>query len=295
MSSPASELIQSVLSSQTGAHAVLLCGAPGSGFEDAADLLVRGLTCRAGGLEPCGECPACRGFERGESLDVLTIAPSGASRNIILAAIREVKQVSKDEPPPNPISKFIRTGPMAARHKVVRIREADRMTHGAANALLKMLEEPPPYVRFVLSTSELGALLPTVRSRCLTCACPMPPSGDPLDAAPIPAEIEQELDAVMAELSRSGMAAALKCSHRAGEAAARLAKSSGMMPRMASMTVMRAVSAWALRRMPQCPEAAQAAAQAAGRVMRNASAAVAFDAAFVKMAKVMELQAPRAR
>lgn len=69
---------------------------------------------------------------------------------------------------------FLRTPPLAARCKVVLMEDADRMTSDAANALLKILEEPPAYARLVLTTSAIGAIRATIRSRCLTVACELP-------------------------------------------------------------------------------------------------------------------------
>jgi len=74
------------------------------------------------------------------------------------------------------VSEFLRTPPLLARTKVVTIASAHRMNSRAANALLKMLEEPPEFARFVLTTDTISQIKPTIRSRCHLVQCELPSS-----------------------------------------------------------------------------------------------------------------------
>lgn len=70
-----------------------------------------------------------------------------------------------------PALTFLRTAPLMSKRKVVVIDQAERMTEAAANALLKTLEEPGAHAKLILTTSQIGALKPTIRSRCLCIPC----------------------------------------------------------------------------------------------------------------------------
>lgn len=163
------------LASGSAVQAVLLYGMEGSGKSRLARILAKSWLCREnreGSDGACGECQACVAFERGRSADLLWIAPSGPSRIIHLAAISPAEE--KDEYPVS-AQLFLRTPPLSARNKVVVIEDAERLNSRAANSLLKTLEEPPPYGRFILLTDSVGSILPTILSRCLAVACEIAP------------------------------------------------------------------------------------------------------------------------
>ncbi len=97
--------------------------------------------------------------------------------NLIL--LRQIVPVESPEPAPHiPVTVLLRTPPITSRHKVVLIENADRMNSDSANALLKSLEEPFEYTRFVLTSSSLSRILPTIRSRCMSISCPYPMAQD---------------------------------------------------------------------------------------------------------------------
>jgi DNA polymerase-3 subunit delta' len=79
-----------------------------------------------------------------------------------------------DPDPPLPLIDFFRTRPLSARNKVAFIYRADRMNPSAANAFLKTLEEPHSQAKVVMTTSEIGLVLPTIVSRCVCVACELP-------------------------------------------------------------------------------------------------------------------------
>ena len=122
----------------------------------------------------CGSCVACAAFSRGNAVDFLTIEPSPPSQVIRVERIR--RAVGSDE---NELSviEFLRSAPMVASAKVVLISDAHRMNPSARNALLKTLEEPPTYGKFVLTTRSIGGIASTVLSRCLAVQCAAPGTG----------------------------------------------------------------------------------------------------------------------
>lgn len=162
-----------LLSGEEGPHAVLLYGEEGGPGLEAADFLTRRW------LSPTPdrlvECPVAKSFEGGRAVDFQPIFPWGAGNQIKGDAIRrESNSPSSDPFPGASLDEFFRTRPLMARNRVVRIHPAERMYGPPQNALLKTLEEPPSFGRLVLVTHSIASLLPTVRSRCLTIAVPLP-------------------------------------------------------------------------------------------------------------------------
>jgi DNA polymerase III subunit gamma/tau len=133
------------------AHAYLFAGPRGVGKTSVARILARSLNCDKGPTEtPCGECPSCREITRGASLDVIEI--DGASNT----SVNDVREI-RDE---------VLFAPNAARYKVYIIDEVHMLSNSAFNALLKTIEEPPPYIVFIFATTELHKVPATIRSRC---------------------------------------------------------------------------------------------------------------------------------
>jgi DNA polymerase-3 subunit gamma/tau len=133
------------------AHAYLFSGPRGCGKTSAARILARSLNCEKGPTaSPCGICPNCLEISRGASLDIIEI--DGASNT----SVNDVRQI-KDEVlfPPN-----------AGRYKVYIIDEVHMLSNNAFNALLKTIEEPPPYIVFIFATTELHKVPATIKSRC---------------------------------------------------------------------------------------------------------------------------------
>ena len=141
------------------AHAYLFFGEDGIGKRLAALRFAQAINCETDygpeGPDACGACRSCRQIEARTHPDFLLIEPDQEQANpqIKIEQIRELEQQ-------------LVYHPLVGRRKVCLIDEADRMTPGAANALLKTLEEPPDHSLLLLITSRPSALLATVRSRC---------------------------------------------------------------------------------------------------------------------------------
>lgn len=133
------------------AHAYLFSGPRGCGKTSTARILAKVLNCEKGPEHaPCGECTACKEIARGASMDVIEI--DGASNT----SVNDVRQI-KDEVlfPPN-----------SCKYKIYIIDEVHMLSTSAFNALLKTIEEPPPYVIFIFATTELHKVPATIKSRC---------------------------------------------------------------------------------------------------------------------------------
>ena len=132
-------------------HAYLFTGTRGTGKTSCAKILSRAVNCEhpVNG-NPCNECAACRGIESGAILDVLEL--DAASNNGVdqVRALRDEAVYS----------------PAAVRKRVYIVDEVHMLSTQAFNALLKILEEPPEHLMFILATTELHKVLPTIRSRC---------------------------------------------------------------------------------------------------------------------------------
>ena len=145
--------LTNALSSGIISHAYLFAGPRGSGKTTIARLLAKSLNCqnrKEGESEPCNKCNSCLEIMENRSLDLIEI--DAASHR----GIDEMKELRDG----------IKFAPSKSKYKIFIIDESHQLTREAANALLKTLEEPPSHVIFILATTEIHKMIPTIISRC---------------------------------------------------------------------------------------------------------------------------------
>jgi DNA polymerase III subunit gamma/tau len=145
--------LKNAISSGQVRQAYLFAGPRGTGKTSLARILAKGLNCVQGPTPtPDKVCNACVTIANGTSLDVVEM-DAASQRGI--DDIREIRE-------------RVVLQPAEGRYKVYILDEAHQLTDAAWNALLKLIEEPPPHLVFVFCTTDLSKVLPTVRSRCQT-------------------------------------------------------------------------------------------------------------------------------
>lgn len=134
------------------AQAFLFCGPRGVGKTTCARILAKTINCEhlSPNVEACDQCPSCVSFNENASFNIYEL--DGASNNSVDDIRTLVDQV--------------RIPPQMGRYKVYIIDEVHMLSASAFNAFLKTLEEPPPYAKFILATTEKHKILPTILSRC---------------------------------------------------------------------------------------------------------------------------------
>jgi DNA polymerase-3 subunit delta' len=138
------ERFQSNHAKQRLAHAILLIGALHTDLSELASRMAMALLCKQQNA-PCGQCQSCKLKAMNEHPDVTYLTPEKIGTIIKIDQIRAL-QISE--------------------HRVIIIKPAEKMNGAAANALLKILEEPPPNCYFILITEQISTLPPTIISRC---------------------------------------------------------------------------------------------------------------------------------
>lgn len=163
-------------------QAVVLEGESGCGKRTLARLVAAALVCTAAGGKPCGQCSECRKAFGSGHPDIITVSGGDSPRSFKIDTVRAMRS-------------DVSIRPNEANHKVYILENAHNMGEPAQNALLKILEEPPPYAVFLLTCEYSGQLLPTVLSRAVVLSLSGLPEDEAVAAArPLcPAAPEEEL------------------------------------------------------------------------------------------------------
>ncbi|MFN3466160.1 MAG: DNA polymerase III subunit delta', partial [Candidatus Brocadiales bacterium] len=188
---------QHIVSRKRLAHAYLLYGPEGVGKALFARELAKALFCQArgvasasGGLpsnDACDLCGPCRKVDSGTHPDLHRVTSPEGKRDIGINQIKDLEVLA-----------YLK--PLEADRRVFILEDADKMTMEAANCLLKTLEEPPPGTLFLLTTTSIPSLLPTIVSRCQT-----------VRFQPLPIEVIKGLLSERADLERYKGLASLSC------------------------------------------------------------------------------------
>lgn len=133
------------------AHAYLFTGSRGTGKTTCARIFAKALNCESPvNGSPCGECDICRDADNFALSDIIEI---DAASNGSVSDARELREAAEYTPE-------------RCKYKVYIIDEVHMLSKDAFNALLKLIEEPPPHIKFIMATTELHKVLPTILSRC---------------------------------------------------------------------------------------------------------------------------------
>ena len=133
------------------AQAYLFSGIRGVGKTTAARVFAKALNCERGTANgPCNQCPTCAQITAGADMDVLEIDAATYSK------VEQVRELAES----------LKYGPARDRYKVVVLDEVHRLSRQAFDALLKIVEEPPPRLVFIFATTEIEAVPATILSRC---------------------------------------------------------------------------------------------------------------------------------
>jgi len=161
-------------------HAILIQAGEGYGVFEFAQGVAQALLCerRPVGGEACGVCAACNWFGLGNHPDFRLVVPDSMAADTPAEGEEPAKKEKRSEQirieQVRALADFLAVGTHRGGARVILIYPADAMNLNTQNALLKNLEEPPPATVFLLATSQPDRLLPTVRSRCLKFALPLP-------------------------------------------------------------------------------------------------------------------------
>lgn len=156
--------IEAIIASGRFPHAIIIEGDIGTGKRTLARFLAKAAVCEANNI-PCDNCRNCHLADAGTHPDIEIIAPEEKKKNITVEQIRNLRTTAY-------------LSPHTSKRRIFIIEQADTMNISSQNSLLKVLEEPPGDVLFILLTVSAERLLETVVSRCISFSL-FPPQNEP--------------------------------------------------------------------------------------------------------------------
>ncbi len=146
------ETLRNAIKNNQLAQAFLFCGPRGVGKTSCARILAKTINCQnlQDDIEACNECESCKSFNDSASFNIHELDAASNS------GVEDIRSLVDQ----------VRIPPQAGKYKVYIIDEVHMLSASAFNAFLKTLEEPPPYAKFILATTEKHKIIPTILSRC---------------------------------------------------------------------------------------------------------------------------------
>lgn len=180
-------------------HAMLFSGIDGCGRQTCAKATAMVINCMAAaGSSACGQCRSCRKMEAGVHPDLVVVKPS-----TVLIKIDQIRALYKE----------VRHAPLEGQFRVIVINDAQTMNSEAANALLKLLEEPPRGTIFILTATEANDLLPTIVSRCQKISFQPLPATQIADYLVLQRKMKPQHALVLSTLSCGSLGKAISADH----------------------------------------------------------------------------------
>ena len=190
--------------------AYLFVGTAGVGKGALAQAFAQAATCLNPVQKPfdsCGICDSCRRAEKGEQPEIVTVRPAGEQMQIWQFWDRDNKATA------GVLSRNLNYAPAIGKRRIFILEKAETLNESAANSLLKVLEEPPPYVVFILLAPSSSRVLPTIISRSQMLRLQAFPTGELTDFLVAQAGIEGDRAAMLSLYSEGRIGQALTFAH----------------------------------------------------------------------------------
>jgi DNA polymerase III delta prime subunit len=214
-------------------------------------------------------------MEKGSHVDLKRIVRGGAGSVIKISQITP-RPEDKENPPEASLQEFFRTAALMSNRKVVIIQDAERMNSQAANALLKILEEPHSYAKLILTTNYLSSLLPTTLSRCVCIPIELPAGSE--------SHLRPRFEAFANKLRHAKKQQMLVLSEEFRALCNTIELEDGSGARLSQAKALSLLAAAMIQTDPDRPDRVHHVIDAHRRILGNASSSLLFDALFASIA-----------